>query len=270
MRSRVITAIFFVLVMLAGVYVSRYTFVLLFGGIAATCLWEFYSMANLEGLVRRVLSVMLGMTTYTVVAIFQLTTLDAEVTSLIALLLLFFPLIFLFFLFEMYAASEKPFQNIAATTMGIVYIGIPFTLLEWIALDADYRPNLVCGLLLLTWANDTTSYLIGSRIGKTPLLPRISPKKTWEGTLSGMVATLLSGWGMGFLFPELRAADWLVLAMIVIVFGTLGDLVESMFKRSVQIKDSGSILPGHGGLLDRFDAFIFFLPFAAAYLLLTK
>lgn len=270
MKNRVITAIFFVLIMLGGVYVSPFTFILLFGIIAGICLWEFYSIANVEGLLRRILSITLGMTTYTVVAIFQLTTIDAEVGSLVALLLLFFPLIFLFFLYEMSTASEKPFQNIAATTMGIVYIGIPFTLLEWIALDAGYRPNLVCGLLLLTWTNDTSAYLVGSRIGKTPLLPRISPKKTWEGTLSGAFFTLLTGVGLGFLFPELRFFEWLILAMIVLVFGSLGDLVESMLKRSVQIKDSGTLLPGHGGLLDRFDAFIFFLPFAAAYLLLIK
>ncbi len=267
MKSRVYTAIVFVLVMLAGVYISPLSFVLLFGVITATSLWEFYNIAQLKGVARRILSILLGMATYIIVAIYQLTTIDAEANSLILLLLLAFPLVFSFFLYEMFSASDKPFHNIAATVLGIVYIGVPFALLEWITLDNGYQPNLVCGLLLLNWTNDTAAYLFGSRIGKTPLLPRISPKKTWEGTLSGVGTTLLAGIGMGFLFNDLSHWHWIALALIVGVFGALGDLVESMFKRGVQIKDSGNLLPGHGGLLDRFDAFIFIIPFATLYLI---
>ncbi len=270
MRSRVHTAIIFVLTMLLSIYLSPYTFVLVFGIITAACLWEFYKIALMTGLTRRLISLVLGLTPYIIVAVYQLTTIDAETASLIAILLLFLPIIFLFFLYELFSASEKPFIHIASAVLGIIYIGIPFTLLEWIALDDGYQPNVVCGLLLLNWANDTAAYLFGSKIGKSPLLPRISPKKTWEGTLAGAGFTLLAGIGMGFLFNDLSHFNWMVLAIIVGVFGALGDLVESMFKRSVQIKDSGNLLPGHGGLLDRFDAFIFLLPFIAAYLLLIR
>ncbi|MEO0775984.1 MAG: phosphatidate cytidylyltransferase, partial [Bacteroidota bacterium] len=130
--------------------------------------------------------------------------------------------------------------------------------------------NTVFGLLLLTWSNDTAAYLVGSRIGKTPLFPRISPKKTWEGSLGGVVITFLIAFLISQWFREHSTKQWLVLAGIVAIFGSTGDLVESMLKRSENIKDSGNLLPGHGGVLDRFDAFIFLLPFATAYLLLIK
>ena len=268
MKSRIYTSIIFVLVMIGGIYISEYTFVLLFGVIAASCLWEFFNVSLLpSGKKRRLVSMILGMAPYTIVAIFQLTDIDAETDSLISILLLAFPVIFLFFLYEMTTRSEKPFLNVATVILGIVYIGIPFTMLEWIALDVGYYPNVVFGLILLNWINDTAAYLAGSKIGKTPLLPRISPKKTWEGTLSGATWTLITCFGVIILMPDLRPVDWAVLAFIVIIFGSLGDLVESMLKRSTQIKDSGSLLPGHGGLLDRFDSLIFILPFATMYIM---
>ncbi|MFN7118805.1 MAG: phosphatidate cytidylyltransferase [Saprospiraceae bacterium] len=270
MKSRVITAVFFVIAMLGSVYLSPYTFVLLFGIITAGCLREFYHLSMLSGKLRQVLSIALGTTPFIMVALFQLTSLDANANTLIIILLLFLPVIFMFFLFEMFTLSAKPFHNVAAAILGIVYIGVPFTLLEWIALHYGYRPNLVCGLLLLTWTNDTAAYIIGSQIGKRPLFPRISPKKTWEGTLGGIGVTLLVGFAIGFLFDEIRPVDWIMLSIIIGVFGSLGDLIESMLKRGVQIKDSGNLLPGHGGLLDRFDGFIFMLPYATVYLLLIK
>lgn len=270
MESRVYTAIIFVLVMLGGVYLSPYSFTALFAIITAICLWEFYNISIMQGKLRRIISLALGLAPYIIVAIFQLTSIDAKANSLIQLLLISLPIIFLFFLYEMTTASEKPFLNIATAILGIVYIGIPFTMLQWIALEKGYEPNIVCGLMLLNWTNDTAAYLVGSRIGKTLLLPRISPKKTWEGTIGGACFTLLTGFGLMFLMPQLAPVDWAILAVIVIVFGTLGDLVESMLKRSAQAKDSGKLLPGHGGILDRFDAFIFMLPFATLYLMWVR
>jgi phosphatidate cytidylyltransferase len=121
---------------------------------------------------------------------------------------------------------------------------------------------------LLTWSNDTWAYLIGSKIGKTPLLPRISPKKTWEGTISGFIGCVLTGILIHYTFntKQLSLTDWLILGGIVGILGTIGDLIESMLKRSVGVKDSGSFMPGHGGFLDRFDAFLFVIPFVMIYL----
>jgi phosphatidate cytidylyltransferase len=184
----------------------------------------------------------------------------------------FFPLLlFIVFLIALLGQENTPFHATGQVFTALVYIGIPFVLLGLISFDANggYQTAIVLGLVLLTWTNDTWAYIIGSRFGKTPLLPRVSPKKTWEGTLGGGIAALLMGLAIAQFTPDIAVGHWLALGFLVFVFGTLGDLVESMFKRSRQIKDSGQLLPGHGGLLDRFDGFIFHLPFTAAYVLMA-
>jgi len=131
----------------------------------------------------------------------------------------------------------------------------------------DYRRVIV--LLFLIWSADIGAYFAGKTFGKHKLAPAISPGKTWEGWAGGAVLTLIMGWALGYLIPELPLAHRLVAAAVVAVFGPLGDLAESMLKRSVDVKDSGTIMPGHGGLLDRFDAFLFVLPILALLQLLA-
>lgn len=178
---------------------------------------------------------------------------------------LFMPaLVFLLFIGELLGASKTPFSNVAYYLVGVFYVGLPFILLQIIAsgyTQHDYSPLRVLGLLLLIWTNDTMAYFVGSRWGKRKLYERISPKKTWEGTIGGGVCTMLMAWGLSFLIDDFTRLQWLALGAVAAVFGTFGDLVESMLKRSDGVKDSGTLLPGHGGLLDRFDAFIFALPF---------
>jgi phosphatidate cytidylyltransferase len=113
------------------------------------------------------------------------------------------------------------------------------------------------GIFWLIWTNDTMAYLIGSQIGRRKLFERISPKKTWEGTIGGAICTVLMAWAISLYFNDFSTAQWLAVGAMVGIFGTLGDLVESMLKRSIGVKDSGTLLPGHGGLLDRFDSFLF-------------
>ncbi|MEO1410191.1 MAG: phosphatidate cytidylyltransferase [Bacteroidota bacterium] len=273
---RVVTAVFFVVIMLGGLYGGRYSFVALFALITGLCLWEFLGLTlrrsqGQRDRVRRVIGLILGLMPFVLISLFKLEVIHSPEDFLIYALLLFFPLLFLSFIYELFTASEQPFANIAFLLLGVVYIGIPFAMLDFIAFRGDeFRANTVFGLLLLTWSNDTAAYLVGSRIGKTPLFPRISPKKTWEGSLGGVVITFLIAFLISQWFREHSTQQWLVLAGIVAIFGSTGDLVESMLKRSENIKDSGNLLPGHGGVLDRFDAFIFLLPFATAYLLLIK
>lgn len=270
---RVLTAIVFVAVMVGGVYAHPYTFVGLFALITGLSLWEYLNLALAETKGRRdgnrkVLGLILGMIPFVLIALQKLELVHhAQYVWYAGVLML--PLVFLAFVYEMYTASEKPFANIGILLLGMVYIGIPFALLLLIGFYQDtFSPNIVFGLLALTWMNDTGAYLVGSQIGKNKLFPRISPGKTWEGSAGGVVVTFIIGYLLSLLFDDLRLQDWLVLAGIVALFGSIGDLVESMLKRSLNIKDSGNLLPGHGGILDRFDAFIFLLPFAAAYLLL--
>ena len=270
---RVLTAIVFVIVMVGGVYIHPYTFVGLFGLITVLSIWEYLNLAleetkSRKDVNRRFLGLVLGVVPFILVALHTLNIVQNKQYVWYATFLML-PLVFLAFVYELYTASEKPFANIGILLLGMVYIGIPFALLLLIGFNnGNFSPNIVFGLLAMTWMNDTGAYLVGSQIGKTKLFPRISPKKTWEGSTGGVIVTFIVAYLLSLLFTDLRLQDWLVLAAIVSLFGSIGDLVESMLKRSLNIKDSGNLLPGHGGILDRFDAFIFLLPFAAAYLLL--
>lgn len=273
LMQRVITAIFFAAAVLGGLLGGQYAFLLLFVVITALCLWEFLSLTLQTNTIagngiRRVFGVFFGLIPIVLVAIDQMPLLANGDTMLTKAILLAIPLFFLVFIYELFSEAKAPFGNLAYLLLGIVYIGIPFALLVLIAMQSGtYSPNLILGMLFLTWANDSGAYFVGSKLGKTPLFPRISPNKTWEGSIGGVVLGLLVGWGLSFLFPEYTILEWLIIALIVVVFGALGDLVESMLKRSLKVKDSGHLLPGHGGFLDRFDAFIFVIPFVAAFVL---
>jgi len=273
MVQRVSTAIIFVALMLAGLYGGQHLFFLLFAFITGGCLWEFFNLVlardQRRDYMRRIIGVAFGLTPFILTSIIQLELIEQiNDRFVIIVAILFFPFVFTAFIYELYTKSKQPFKNVAYIVLGMFYIGAPFALLDFIAFDGHtFYADTVFGLLLLTWSNDTGAYLIGSQFGKTPLLARISPKKTWEGFIGGIAVTCIVGFALSLIFHELRTRDWMAIAAIVAIFGSYGDLVESMLKRSVGIKDSGTILPGHGGLLDRFDAFIFILPFAAAYLL---
>lgn len=269
---RALTAVIFVIVMLGGLFGGHYSFVALFTLITGLCLWEYLGLvleqAGKKDRIRKILGLGMGVMPFILASIVQLNLISDRESFIVFASILFSPFVFLSFVYELYTDSDKPFTNLAYLILGVFYIGIPFALLDFIAFSGDFfYATTVLGLLILTWTNDTMAYLIGSQIGKTPLFPRISPKKTWEGTLGGAAVSFIAAYILSIYITDLRLLDWLVLAFIISIFGSLGDLVESMLKRSHKIKDSGSLLPGHGGFLDRFDGFIFMLPFAAAYLL---
>lgn len=163
------------------------------------------------------------------------------------------------------------FRHVAFIIAGHVYIGLTFACLPLISIDdATFIPQRIIGLLLLVWANDTGAYLVGRKWGKHLILPDISPKKTWEGWIGGTFSALLVGWLNGLFYESWTVVDGLTIALICTVFGPIGDLTESMLKRECNVKDSGRLLPGHGGMLDRFDAFIFVIPPTACYWLLVS
>ena len=159
----------------------------------------------------------------------------------------------------------QPFANIGATLIGLFYISLPMALLNVLAFTPakGFTPGRVFLLILFIWAADTGAYFAGKNFGKHKLAPSISPGKTWEGWAGGALLALATGWGAGYFVPDIPLGHRLVAAGVVAVFGPLGDLAESMLKRSAGVKDSGTFLPGHGGLLDRFDAFLLVLPVLA-------
>jgi len=273
--QRISTAFIFIIVMLGGLYGGRYSFVVLFAIITAICLWEYLGMVLKHGKkrdsVRMFLGVAFGLTPFLLASILHLGKIRSEQQFVIFSSISFFPFIFMAFIYELFTKSENPFRNVAFIVLGMFYIGTPFVLLDFIAFAGEkFNTNIIFGLFLMNWSNDTGAYLIGSKFGKRLLFQRISPKKTWEGFVGGILVTFLITLLLNAFFDELPVWDWFALMSIVVVFGSFGDLVESMLKRSVGVKDSGNLLPGHGGLLDRFDAFIFLLPFAAAYLLCIR
>ena len=176
-----------------------------------------------------------------------------------------------FSIFALFTNKPNSLNSLVYTLFVPIYVALPFSFLNNIAFfNQTYNPILVVGFFTLIWSNDTGAYLVGSTMGKHPLLRRISPKKTIEGFIGGVLFAL----GIAIIFfytsHTFRLVDWISMALLISFGGTIGDLVESMIKRNLEIKDSGSILPGHGGILDRFDAVLFAAPLVACYLWLVE
>jgi phosphatidate cytidylyltransferase len=285
--QRLITGTIFVIVLVGGMLWNQWSFSILFLAITALGLWEFYGLAEKAGAKPQKLT---GLLTGLLVFFFFLTlqyTTGIMITgrsippaALIAPFIFFIP--FLLFFIELYRKKEMPFTNIAYTLLGILYVAVPFSVWSLVVIKTEshreleslfvqetiYRPHLLLGFFILIWTSDSMAYVCGRLFGKTKLFERISPKKTWEGFIGGIGFAILAGYLLSLFFHELKAREWMVAAIIIAVTGTLGDLVESMFKRSIGVKDSGTILPGHGGILDRFDAALLATPFAVVYFLL--
>lgn len=174
---------------------------------------------------------------------------------------------------ELYLKKKNPLHNWAYAMLSQMYIALPFALLNILAFHSDqtnsissYNAILPLSIFLFNWVNDTGAYCTGMLFGKHRLFERISPKKSWEGSIGGGVFCILTSLAMGHFFPFLSLGAWIGLALTVVVFGTWGDLTESLLKRHLGIKDSGNLLPGHGGMLDRFDSAILAIPAAVVYL----
>ena len=172
------------------------------------------------------------------------------------------------FIRELYTKSETPIANIGVTLMGLIYVALPMAMLPFIPLllsSGEWQPWTVIFYIFIIWANDVFAYLFGITLGKHRLFERISPKKSWEGFFGGLLGAMSMGYVAAVVLDG-NTFIWVGLALVASLSGVFGDLVESLFKRSVGVKDSGNIIPGHGGWLDRFDALIFSLPFVFIYL----
>lgn len=260
--KRSLTGIVFVTLLLGCTFFGQLSFSVLFFVITILGVWEFYSLSETVGnQPQKIAGTLASAVLFKTSAMMCMDMYDHRI------LLLNLPLIFFIFILELYTKSEKPFQNIAFTLLGIVYVALPFSLLNFITTHGGgYHYQLLFGFFFILWSSDTGAYLAGSAMGKHKLFPRVSPGKTWEGSIGGAIASygvayFISGW-----YTSISMFDWMVIASILVVIGTLGDLVESLFKRSINVKDSGNILPGHGGILDRFDSLILATPFVFTYL----
>ncbi len=275
--TRTITGLSMVFILLAAIYFSGLVFASIFLLITILGLWEFYGLiTNAHCQPQKVYGTFAGAVIYLTTLIIQNIQLNFREQYLLAFvpLIMPIPLLFITFIIEIYRDKPNPLQNISTTILGILYIAVPFSLLLFFSRSSALyylgMPVILVGYFAFTWIFDTCAYLYGKQFGKHKLFERISPKKTWEGTIAGAIITLITATGLSFLITGLPVYDWLALALIVIVFGAHGDLVESLFKRSLNIKDSGVILPGHGGILDRFDTMLISAPFVFLYFFLRN
>lgn len=260
--KRTLTGIAFVAVLLGCTFFGQLSFSILFFVITVLGVWEFYSLSETVGnKPQKIAGTLASAVLFKTSALFCMHIYDHRI------LLLNIPFIFLIFILELYTKSEKPFQNLAFTLLGIVYVALPFSLLNYITTyGGNYSYEILFGFFFILWSNDTGAYLAGSAIGKNKLFPRVSPGKTWEGSIGGAIASYVVAYFISGWYTSISRLDWMVITTILVVIGTLGDLVESLFKRSINVKDSGNILPGHGGILDRFDSLILATPFVFTYL----
>ena len=256
---RAITGAIYVAILVACIFGGIYSFACLFTLITIFCLWEFYGLVNMheEVFVIKSLNVLSG--AYLFIATFLFIWKDIGFCIYLPYILY----ILLVFILEMYRKKPNPVLNWAYSFLGQVYIALPIALLNRIAFFPDsngvmsYIPLILFSLFVFIWVNDTGAYLLGVTFGKHRLFERISPKKSWEGFWGGLVLAILSSMIFGYFLPDVGYLHWAFLALLVVLAGTFGDLVESMMKRTFNVKDSGNALPGHGGFLDRFDSMLF-------------
>lgn len=241
--------------------------------------WEFYAMARAKGVEpQRELGIVgsLGLTLGGV-GILCANYLDYEFELLIILGIGVAALAIMFtFVIEVFRNRQTPIHNIATTIMGIVYVGLPMAVMAIIPMllqnpnykDCSWNPWYFLLYLFLVWGNDVFAYLCGITLGKHKLCERLSPKKSWEGFIGGIIGSVAMGAVAAWWLDE-SYIFWGGLAIVVALTSVIGDLVESMFKRDAGVKDSGKIMPGHGGMLDRFDALLVSAPFALVYIVIT-
>ena len=226
-------------------------------------MYEFYTLAEKKKFTPlKIYGIIIGTLVFAANYFFVNNLIDTKV------FLAIIPIIISIFIIEIYRKSEYVFVNIGFTLLGVLYIAVPISFANYIVLTDGfaYNSHLLLGFFFLIWSFDTLAYVFGVSFGKHRLFERISPKKSWEGFIGGMLASLGIAFAISKFFTEISFLHWAILSIIISVFGTYGDLVESSFKRNINEKDSGSLLPGHGGVLDRFDAVFFTLPLFYLYL----
>ncbi len=265
---RALTGIIFVVVLVSAICIHPIFFLILFCIITGLTLWEFgglvkhYENANLQ----RTVNVLGGVYLFIATFVYANGLTDGKI------FLPYLLFIMLTMIAELYYKAPNPINNWAFTLFAQVYCAGSFSMLNFIGAEPgtlgimSYTPLFIMAIFIFVWLDDTGAYLVGSLIGKHKLFERISPKKSWEGFFGGLILALASSQAFAWFAPEINRMNWLGLAATVILFGTWGDLIESLLKRTLGVKDSGNVLPGHGGMLDRFDSVMLAVPASYIYI----
>ena len=270
---RTITSVFFVAA-IVSCFLRPEAMIFLFALVTGMTIWEFAGLVNdrKRVSVNQMISTVAGVYFFLAMAGFcsGITPPSIFVPYLVTLIYLMVA--------ELYLKQEDPIHDWAYTMMSQLYIALPFSLLNVLAFQSDasgihFVWSIPLSVFVFLWINDAGAYICGSLLGKHKLFPRISPGKSWEGSIGGGILVIIVAvlvWYLSEQYEQnplgLTAIEWAGLGLVVVIFGTWGDLVESLFKRTLGIKDSGHILPGHGGMLDRFDSTLMAVPAAVVYL----
>lgn len=271
--TRTTTGLLFIGVVIASIISNQYAVAGLFLLISMFALYEFYKLMNQASLTpHRTIGFLCGATIYTLIALHSFDWLPLHTLSII------FPLLVGIVIVELFRQQKSPISNIAFTVLSMIYIVMPLASLNYFAYYNPFNDevhlykneySLLLGFFIIVWSNDSGAYVFGRLFGKRKLFKRISPNKTWEGFIGGALIAIISA----VLFATATDSSlfhWSIIASLIVVFGTLGDLTESQIKRSIGVKDAGTFLPGHGGILDRFDGVLYAAPFVLAYFLIIK
>lgn len=272
---RTITGILYVAIMVAG-FLNARAMVALFAIITGMTLWEYTGLVNdrvANVNVNRFISTVGGVYFFIAIAAWSVDYVKGFAVMIPYILTIIYLLIS-----ELYLKNKDAVTNMAYTMLGQMYIVMPLAMINILAFKRDangdfsgYDMLLPLAVFILLWANDSGAYCFGSLFGKHKLFPRISPGKTWEGSIGGGIFAVIIAGVIGYLANSgathtLNVYQWLGLGAVVVIFGTWGDLIESLFKRTIGVKDSGKILPGHGGMMDRFDSSLMAIPASVIYL----
>lgn len=266
--KRSLTGIAFVAIMLAGITLHPYIFAVVFSGFLFLTLSEFYKISeNIDFQPQKIAGLISGIFLF---IIFFLVA-NHIVSQHFIFLAILIPLIIL--LSELLGKSKTSFKNVSVTIAGIVYVALPFGLLNFMIIPENvsgskFYPWILVGIFLIIWIYDSMAYAFGSLLGKHKISAKISPGKSWEGLIGGTVFAVIMGIVNAVVFHELSMTNWIVISLLVVIFGTSGDFFESKLKRETGVKDSGNIMPGHGGMLDRFDSLLFAAPVIFVWLIL--
>jgi phosphatidate cytidylyltransferase len=271
---RTLTGAWIVVFTLGGFWLHPITFFLTGLVILVGTQYEYYLMIKNTGLRPQMIpGIITGATGYI------LASLVASGFLQMKFCLILVPMLLVILAAELYRKQDKPFDSLAHTIFPVLYIALPFSLFPFSTIlhpglksilpheGITFSPGIIVGFFILLWVNDSFAYLVGSTFGRHRLMERISPKKSWEGFFGGLIVSAAVAWFLSRWLGVINSVEWIIVSLIISVAGTYGDLIESMLKRSIGVKDSGSIMPGHGGFLDRFDSTI--LSFPLVYLFIS-
>lgn len=249
--TRAISGAVYIVLLISATFYSSNSFLLFFGILLLIAVSEFCKLVNLKNIVPMLIAV----------GLFILCNLSYTIKTNDILILLATLLVSIKALFFLFDKKNKPVDSLSKYVYLIGYIILPFVLITKIPfVENNYNPNIILSIFILIWVNDTFAFLVGKTFGKHKLFEKVSPKKTIEGFVGGFIFSIVAGIILAQFLMLQSYIHWVFIAILVSVFGTLGDLVESKFKRIANVKDSGNIMPGHGGVLDRLDSIIFVAP----------